>query len=605
MSLVSERVPVRQKGKDFWACCPLHHEKTPSFKMDPSTQLWHCFGCGEGGGVFDFIMKLDELSFPESVRKLAERAHIEIQETGSRQGHDSTNRQRLKDACKEAADFYHLQLMRGKGEDADSARKYLASRDLGGDVPNSWGLGFAPGNAQLVHHLSSKGFTPKEMISANLAVAGDGGRLRDRFYRRIMFPIRDISGEVIAFGGRTIMDSGPKYLNSQETPIFHKSKVLFGLDKAKAAMTSSGQAIVTEGYTDVIAMHEAGLTNTVASLGTSLTSSHVRTLSRHAGKSIVYIFDGDEAGQRATERALQFIDQTITPEYGQRMTDIRALCLPDGLDPADYLSKHGPDELKALIDSAEPLVLFGIKRRIARHDTSSAEGRANAVTDALDVLAPIKDSILAKDYARQIAGMLKMREDDIVDALSSLKPPKRYDQQDMAKNEATANPPAPAFAKRTYMSAQARNRIKTERELLGVCAQNPAVAFSLGDRISSISWQDGMNAAIASEMLSSLIEHPAIAPPELIEAIGRKVDGAPSILTKAGSFAGTSAESIATYFCEELQIGDMEEKLASLREKIGSASDDGESASAFQESVELQTQLNEMKKRHVLPDSAI
>lgn len=555
--------------------------------------------------MFDLVMKLDELSFPESVRKLAERAHIEIHEQGGKK-QDSTNRQRLKDACAEAASFYHLQLMRGKGDGPAQAREYLASRGLGGSIPKTWNLGYALGGNELVRHLTYKGFSSKEMVAANLAVAADGGRLRDRFYKRIMFPIRDISGDVIAFGGRTITDSGPKYLNSQETPIFRKSQVLFGLDMAKASMASTGRAIVTEGYTDVIAMHEAGLKNAVASLGTSLTSSHVRMLSRHAGKSIVYIFDGDEAGQRATERALQFIDNAITPESGSKMIDIRALCLPDGLDPADYLSSHSADELRALIDEAKPLVLFGIERRISRHDISTVEGRAQAATDALEVLAPIKDSILAKDYARQIASMLHLREEDVIGALAKVKPPRRYpDSLDTASavdSQNTSKQSGAPSKSGIRLTAQERNRIKTEREYLGLCAQNPTIAIENAQALESMVWHDPINGDISKEMLSILVEHPALSASELIDGIQAKIPNAASMLTKASPNAAANLEDLVEYLRQELQIGDMEEKLASLRGKVEAASSDSDTTDAFTEVVELQSMLNNMKNSHKLPE---
>lgn len=605
VSLVSERVPVRQKGKDFWACCPLHHEKTPSFKMDPVTQLWHCFGCNEGGGVFDFVMKLDDLSFPESVRKLAERAHIEIQEKNERNS-SSSSKQRLKDACEEAASFYHLQLMRGRGEGAAKAREYLSSRGLGGDIPNIWNLGFAPGGNSLVQHLSSKGFSGKEMIEANLAVAKDGGKLRDRFFNRAMFPIRDISGDVIAFGGRILGKGEPKYLNSQETPIFHKSNVLYGLDKAKASMASTGIAIVTEGYTDVIAMHKAGISNTVASLGTSLTQSHVRALSRHATKGIVYIFDGDEAGQRATERALQFIDQAITPESGSKMIDLKALSLPDGLDPADFLEAHSAEELKELIKNAQPLVLFGIQRRISRYDISTAEGRAKAASDALDVLAPIKDSILAKDYARQIASILSLREEDVIEALASIKPPRRYDGN--PQNRGGDSFPSSNSEQETHqdisrsLSSKELSRIKTEREFLGLCAQNPLSAISNAEALSQVLWHSAENANISREMLSLLAEHPAIAASELISGIQAKVPNAASQLTEAAVNEGVKVEDMVSYLVRELQIGDLEQRLSLLRGESTKGSESSEPDSSFQEIVELQSALNELKSSHKLPE---
>ena len=190
VALFGERVPVRQRGRDFWCCCPFHNEKTPSCKIDPSTQLWHCFGCGEGGDVFGFVMKIDDVSFPDAVRMLADRAHIDIKETGGR-GVSNSRKARLRDVCATTRDFYHSQLMRGKSSEAAAAREYLGGRDLGGTIPKKWQLGFAPGRMTLVRHLSAAGFSAEEMIAANVALAGDGGRLRDRFFNRVMFPIND------------------------------------------------------------------------------------------------------------------------------------------------------------------------------------------------------------------------------------------------------------------------------------------------------------------------------------------------------------------------------------------------------------------------------
>ena len=430
VEVIGERTPVKQRGRDFWCCCPLHNEKTPSFKIDPALQLWHCFGCGEGGDVFGFIMKTEDLSFPEAVRRLAERAHIDIAESGGRKSIGSSRKARLKAVCDETSQFYHCQLMRNPGSDASAARSYLGARGLGGEVPKTWQLGFAPGHGQLVRHLSAKGFKPDEMVQANVALSNDGGKLRDRFYNRIMFPINDPQGECIAFGGRVVGKGEPKYLNSQETPLFHKSQVLYGMDKAKAAMASTGIAVVVEGYTDVIALHEAGVRNAVATLGTALTMRHIRLLSRHAQHRIVYLFDGDEAGQRAADRALAFIDDSMTPEAGKSRIELAAVTLPDNLDPADFVAQRGAEELQKLIANAQPLLKYGIERRLARHDLSRAEGRAAALADALQVLAPIKDSMLARDYAVQIATSVRAREQDVIDQLEHLKAPKAEGERD-------------------------------------------------------------------------------------------------------------------------------------------------------------------------------
>lgn len=601
VALVGERVPVKPKGREFWCCCPLHQEKTPSFKIDPSTQLWHCFGCGEGGDAFGFVMKADDLSFPEAVRKLAERAHIELADDG-RAGTSSSKKRRLKDVCRAAAEFFHLQLMRGKDPGATEARRYLAERGLGGAIPKEWQLGYAPGHGALVAHLRAQGFAPDELVQANVATFGKNGRLLDRFYGRVMFPISDVHGDVIAFGGRVIGEGNPKYLNTQETPIFHKGQVLYALDAAKAQMTATGTAIVTEGYTDVIAMHQAGLRNAVATLGTALTRNHIRLLARHAGKRIVYIFDGDAAGQRATERALQFIDESVTPESGAKQLDICALCLPDGQDPADYLATHSPEEMSDLIRHAQPLVLFGIERRMARHDRGTAEGRAAALADALDVLAPIKDSILAKDYAVQIAGMLRFREEDVLDQLGRVKKPRRW-----GEDAASGEPGAPTLAtapERQHASEAAaqtprislaeRNRLALEREYLAAIACSPVDFIAHAERLMQVKWHDRTHLVIAEAIMQALMEKLDSSPAELVERVAQTCAKAPSILTGQRSYGNAAPADVLRFLSEELAIGDVEEELASMRM---TARADGD-ADAFSLMVALQERLSEMKNAH-------
>lgn len=598
VSVIGERVQLQQRGREFWCCCPLHNEKTPSFKIDPATQLWHCFGCGEGGDVFGFVMKADGLSFPESVRKLADRAHIEIEED-ARDRVSSSKKQRLKDICKATAEFYHTQLMRSKAEGAAAARSYLGSRDLGGEIPRIWNLGYAPGRNALVHHLMSLGFTIDEMIEANVAVSGRDGRSRDRFFDRVMFPIADQIGECIAFGGRIIGSGEPKYLNSQETPIFHKSQVLYALDKAKASMTATGCAIVAEGYTDVIAMHEHGFTNCVATLGTALTKSHIRILSRHAGKKIIFLFDGDAAGQRATERALQFIDDTITPEAGRTKIDFYALCLPDNMDPAEFLASRGAEAMQKELDGAEPLITFGMNKRLERHDLTRAEGRAAALSDALSVLAPIKDSILAKDYAIQLASKLRVREQDALEALSRLTPPRIYDdpaesQGGAPGRNASFAGSAPATAPRLPQSEL--NRLRVEREFLSLAAQNPLEAIAYSEMMGTIDWHDRIHGDLARSILGTLLKDLNAGAPEIISAATAVEPRAASILTAGTLPEGMDAKEAIAYLAKELQVGDLEEEVARLKAQL--AQNDGapteEADELYIRMIETQNQLRSM-----------
>lgn len=563
VAVIGERVPVKQKGRDFWCCCPLHQEKTPSFKIDPSTQLWHCFGCGEGGDVFSFIQKTEDLTFPEAVRRLAERAHIDIVEAGGKGGIPASRKARLKEVCARTAEFYHTQLMRGRGSEADAARAYLGGRGFGGEVPRRWKLGFAPGRGALVAHLSQLGFSSDDMVAANVALNGRDGRLRDRFYNRVMFPIFDVSGDCIAFGGRVIGSGEPKYLNSQETPLFHKSQVLYGLDHAKAAMTSTGVAIVVEGYTDVIALHEAGIRNAVATLGTALTMRHIRVLSRHASKRIVYLFDGDAAGQRAADRALAFIDKSMTPEAGPSQVDLVAVTLPDNLDPAEFVQARGADALQALVDDAKPLLEYGIERRCASHNLDTAEGRARALEDCLSVLAPIKESILAKDYAVRLAGRLRLRENDVLAALAAKEPP-RFANRDYEADAESVPAPRPARA----LSRAERNRLRFEREFLSLAAQHPEVGLAHADALAQIQWHEEVHRVLAESILSTLAENPQAAGVDIVTRASLASPHAARVLTGGTGAGGADPAAAGAYLAEELALGDADEAIGALTAQL-------------------------------------
>ena len=601
VSLFAERVPLRQRGRDFWCCCPFHNEKTPSCKVDPTTQLWHCFGCGEGGDAFGFIMKADDASFPDAVRYLAQRANIEIADSGPQV--PSSLKSRLKEACTATADFYHSQLMRGKSQDAANARSYLASRGLGGSVPKTWNLGYAPGNQTLVRHLSSLGFSNDDMLEANVAMAGKDGRLRDRFFNRIMFPIFDAQGDCIAFGGRVIGKGEPKYLNSQETPLFHKSRVLYGLDKAKSQLTSTGIAIIVEGYTDVIALHEAGIQNAVATLGTALTIQHIRLISRYASKKIVYLFDGDAAGQRAADRALEFIDESMTPEAGRSRIELAAVTLPDDLDPAEFVAARGADDLKSLINEAQPLIAYGIERRLASYDLSSAEGRTCALSSALAILAPIKSSLLAKDYAVQLASRLQAREEDVLEALSKLKPVRaRTDDE-------PGQPVAPAHAEERLGDAQPfteseLNRRRFEREMLSVASQFPQLALEHADDIAQTQWHEPSHAALAEALLDVLAENPNASAAAIVSAASVRAPRAAGALTSA-HVEETDAPALLSYVAEELAIGDMESSISALKSQLRNSSTmpADERELIFESIVGLQKALVSKREEHKLSNA--
>lgn len=466
VDLIAESVQLKKKGRLFWGCCPFHSEKTPSFKIDPGTQLWHCFGCGVGGDAFGYVMRTESLEFPDAVRALADRARIEIVEEGG--GLPRGMKERLMAALEESADFYHKYLLSSRDAGPAAARDYLSARGFTSEVAKEFQLGYAPGRSVLVTHLTQKGFSAEELIKANVALKDDRtGRVRDRFYERVMFPIRDLAGRCVGFGGRVVGKGEPKYLNTQETPVFHKSRNLYAIDRAKNEIVTSkpSTAVVVEGYTDVIAMHEAGIKNTVATLGTALTAEHVKLLSRFA-KRVVYLFDGDEAGMRAADRAAEFIDSTLTPEAGSSKIDLGVALIPEGKDPADYVSSAGAGAMRDLIDSAVPLLQFVIDRRMAVHDLTKPEERIKALRDGAAVLAAVKESILAHDYANYIADRLQIDFNTVQHAIKIAKPQVGRVPDTETNNAEETAPTVPVF--RDPQS-------QIEMELLGVVAAHPGL----------------------------------------------------------------------------------------------------------------------------------
>ena len=611
VAIASDRMTLRQRGREFWGCCPFHGEKTPSFKIDPDTQLWHCFGCGEGGDVITFVMKMDDIGFVDAIRQLARRANIELSNDGGPKV-ASGHKARLKEVCDATADFYHTQLMRGRGAGADQARSYLASRKLNGTIPKDWHIGYAPGRQSLIAHLKTCGFSEKEMIDANVALKNRNGALQDRFFNRVMFPIRDIDGTTIAFGGRVIGKGEPKYLNSQETAIFHKSEVLFGLDKAKASMASTGIAIVVEGYTDVIVLSEAGITNVVATLGTSLTMQHIRVLSRHAKHSIIYLFDGDEAGQRAADRALQFIDESMLPESGRRQVELKAVTLPDNLDPAEFVQAQGAGALQALLANAQPLIKYGIDRRLAQFNLANFEDKGRALMSVVEIMAPIKQSILAQEYAAYVADKLHV---DIAIVLEKLERAKvrapivpKKKQEDAYTDAAYESYPDEYVPFEAYeeresiaLSPQERDRIAVEREFLALCAQYPHIGMAYAAHIAQTMWHRILHERVAAALLEFYATRPVALAAEVVMSIEEMCPGASAVLTGASMYGQYPVETVAQFLSEELSIGDMEcnvrEMNAQLKDTQSNTEEDREII--YASLAALQKQLAAVRRNHL------
>ncbi|BBX97115.1 DNA primase [Mycobacterium lacus] len=403
--VVGDYVQLRRAGADsLKGLCPFHNEKSPSFHVRPNHGHFHCFGCGEGGDVYAFVQKIEHVSFVEAVELLADRIGHTISYTGAATSvqRDRGSRSRLIAANAAAAEFYGSAL---ESDEAAAARQYLTERSFDAEAARRFGCGFAPsGWDTLTKHLQRKGFEFKELEAAGLSKQGRHGPM-DRFHRRLLWPIRTSAGEVIGFGARRLFDDDPmeaKYVNTPETPLYKKSSVMFGIDLAKRDIAKGHQAVVVEGYTDVMAMHLAGVTTAVASCGTAFGDEHLAMLRRlmmddsFFRGELIYVFDGDEAGRAAALKALDG-EQNLA---GQSFVAVA----PDGMDPCDLRLASGDGALRDLVARRTPLFEFAIRSALAEMDLDSAEGRVAALRRCVPMVGRIKDPTLRDEYARQLAG---------------------------------------------------------------------------------------------------------------------------------------------------------------------------------------------------------
>jgi DNA primase len=412
--VIGEYLQLRNAGGgSLKGLCPFHDEKTPSFNVTPARGLWYCFSCADGGDVIRFVEKVDNLSFPEAVERLAARAGLELtyEQGGHVPGHEQSRRRRLLAAHQAAADFYAERL---RGPAAAPAREFLAERGFELADAERFGCGYAPAEWEaLTRHLRGRGFTDAELLLAGLASQGRRGPV-DRFRGRLLWPIRDLTGDVIAFGARKLDpdDNGPKYLNTPETPLFKKSSVLYGADLAKREIAHRRQAVIVEGYTDVMACHLSGVPTAVATSGTSFGDGHVKVLRRLLMDAdqflgeVVFTFDGDAAGQRAVLRAFDLEERFVT----QTFVAVQA----DGLDPCDLRVKHGPEAVRDLVARRVPVFEFAIRSELAKHDLDTNEGRLAALDASARIIARIKDRGLRDRYAVSLDRWLGMLNEDFV-----------------------------------------------------------------------------------------------------------------------------------------------------------------------------------------------
>jgi DNA primase len=407
--VVGEYVQLKKAGQNFRGLCPFHSEKTPSFNVHPTRQIYHCFGCGKGGDVFNFVMGMEKCEFPEAIRIVAEKCGIPVprkKERSPEEREENQQRGTLVEMHREAQTFFVQQLegtLEGK-----AARAYLEDRGLDKDAITRFGIGYAPsGGDTLLRVLKSK-YPEKLLAESGLVSRDQSGRLFDRFRRRITFPISNESGKIVAFGCRALGDDQPKYLNSPETPIYSKSNVLYHLDRAKDALRRQDFAVLVEGYMDAIAVARAGISNVVASCGTSLAEPQIKLLGRFT-KRVVVNYDPDAAGQAATERSISLL---LEHDF-----EVRVLALPGKADPDKFIREQGADPYMKVLKEAPPYVDYLIARA-RQMDLSTGEGKLRAVNFLLPYVQKIPNRILRSEWATRIAQQLRLEEPVLRAALS-------------------------------------------------------------------------------------------------------------------------------------------------------------------------------------------
>lgn len=470
--IVGDYVSLKSAGVgSLKGLCPFHDEKSPSFTVRSAVGRYHCFGCGEGGDVYEFLQKLDHVSFTEAVERLAARIGYQLRyEDGTGGPSEHGNRARILAANGAAEEFFRSRL--GSPE-AEIGRQFLGERGFDAHAAARFGVGFAPKSwDELTKHLRAKGFTTEELSTAGLVSQGDRG-VYDRFRGRLIWPIRDVTGQTIGFGARRLLDDdkGPKYLNTPETPVYKKAQVLYGLDLAKRDVSKLDQVVVVEGYTDVMACHLAGITTAVATCGTAFGVDHIKVIRRVMGDdnsqgSVIFTFDPDAAGQKAATRAFGEEQRFSAQTY--------VAVGPDGLDPCDLRLAKGDDAVRRMIDAKKPMFEFMIRRVVERYDLDTVEGRTAAMRNGAPIVATIRDPASQNGYARELA---RLSGADLQDTLRAVQAARRGEQRNDQRDqrgERAAQAEAAASAPVVQQADLRDPTQRTERESLMVLLQLPA-----------------------------------------------------------------------------------------------------------------------------------
>ena len=520
VDVVSAYLPLNKKGANYWGLCPFHHEKTPSFSVNESKQIFHCFGCGKGGGPVRFVMEMDSLPFPEAVRKLAQQAGLEVPDDSPGDGAWREKRRRILELNKEAARFYRSMLSDPRGE---AVAAYIRDkRRISPKFSARFGLGAAPeGWDSLITAMRDKGYGKADLIDAGLAVAGKSGGVYDKYRNRLMLPVIDVRGDVIGFTSRVMDDSTPKYLNTPETAIFKKRSILYGLNYAKN--TRRPNFILVEGNIDVITLHQAGFDNTVATMGTALTEDHVRMLERYT-KELVLCYDNDAAGEDATQRSIALLKNSEVAVKVLRLPNKR---LPDGTqgkqDADDYIKNFGPGAFEGLMDQSANSAEYRLGVVRGQFDLSRDDQRAAYLQAAAEVIASLPSPVEREVYAGRCAEEARVSKEAVVQEADRLRGKRRRQaqKQEERQNLAPARQLQPKSRELRYANVRSA---RAEEGVLRVVVLDPELfreldglepeqfsAPHLGKAYDLLRrrWREGRSVSLAAlEGLSAVIQQP-------------------------------------------------------------------------------------------------
>lgn len=530
--IVSGYLPLKKKGRYLVGLCPFHSEKSPSFYVYPQNQSFYCFGCGAGGDVITFIRRIENLEYMEAVKLLADRCGLELPMDSDQSDERSMLKKRVLEINRESARFFHSCLM---SEQGTQAYEYLISRGRDRKTIRHFGLGYAPaGWDGLLNHLRTKGFSDNDMLEANVVTKGKYGP-HDRFSNRVIFPIIDLRGNVVAFGGRALDDKGAKYLNSSDTPVFKKSKTLFALNFAKTSKRPG--LILAEGYMDVIAIHQAGFDNAVATLGTALTEEQARLISQYAER-VVLAYDSDGPGQAATKRAMNIFD-----EVGVKVS---VLSMTGAKDPDEFIKKYGTERFAMLLDNSRNPVEFELSKLRTTHDTAQADGKVGYLKEACKLFAGIRNPVEREVYITQTANELAISPQAIKAQIENLDKRESYRQRKQQRADTNIYIGRMAAAKDDLQRRTNLRYAMAEEGVLFCLMKNPDSYPQVSNRVSEQDFVTDINRQLYLALSQRLEQG------QTVEMIDLSSQLSPELMGRISAIMATAPSQR----CDEQTLGD-------------------------------------------------